>query len=52
MLSHYFNTNATRKILQILKEFDVFIDLIKLNEFWENNSKLLTIFSNIIRLLS
>jgi len=32
MLSHYFDANTTKKIFQILKEFNIFIDLIKLNK--------------------
>ncbi len=52
MLSHYLNTNATKKILQILQKFSIFIDLIKSNKLRENNFKLLTIFTNIIRLCS
>jgi len=52
MLLHYFNANTTKKTLQILKESSVFIDLIKLNKLRRNNSKLSTIFTNIIRLRS
>ncbi len=48
MFSHYLSANVAKKIFQILQEFDIFIDLIKFNKLRENNSKLLTIFTNII----
>ncbi len=50
MLLHYLSANVTKKILQILRKFSIFINLIKSNKFRENNFKLLTIFINIIRL--
>ncbi len=50
MLSHYFSANTTKETLQILKEFSVFIDLIKLNKFRKNNFKLSIVLTNIIRL--
>ncbi len=50
MFSHYLSANVAKKILQILRELNVFIDLIKFNKLRENNFKLLTIFTNIIRL--
>jgi len=52
MLLHYFSVNATKKTLQILRELNVFIDLIKFNKFRKNNFKLLIVFTNIIRLYS
>jgi len=52
MLSHYLSANTTKKILQILQKFNIFINLIKFNKFRENNFKLSTIFTNIIRLCS
>ncbi len=52
MFSHYLNANIAKKILQILQEFDIFIDLIKSNKLRENNFELLIVFTNIIRLCS
>ncbi len=43
MFSHYLSANIAKKILQILRELNVFIDLIKFNKLRENNFKLLTI---------
>jgi len=50
MLLHYLSANVTKKIFQILRELNVFIDLIKFNKLRKNNFKLLIIFTNIIRL--
>ncbi len=52
MLLHYLNANIAKKILQILQESNIFIDLIKFNKFRKNNFKLSTIFTNIIRFCS
>jgi len=50
MFLHYLSANIAKKILQILQEFSIFINLIKFNKLRRNNFKLLTIFTNIIRL--
>ncbi len=52
MFSHYLNANVAKKILQILRESNVFIDLIKFNKLRKNNFKLSIVFTNIIRLCS